>query len=170
MNGLVSSPFFVVRRVDLAKRSKKAQEAFDLALPVAKEMGYDLVDCEYKKEGQDLFLRLFIDKKGGVGLDDCEAFSAAVDPIIDSGMQSDADYFEVSSPGLTRPLETIEDYVRYEGEKLDITLFAARDGVKNFTSVLKSYSGDRVVLEAENGTEYDLALSDIAKAVRHIDF
>lgn len=154
----------------MAKRSKKAQEAFDLALPVAKQMGYDLVDCEYKKEGKDLYLRLFIDKKGGVGLDDCEAFSAAVDPVIDSGMHSDADYFEVSSPGLTRPLETVEDYVRYAEEKIDITLYAAREGVKEFTGFLKTHGEYSVVFESEDGKEYDLALSDIAKAVRHIDF
>ncbi len=154
----------------MGKRSKKAQEAFDLALPVAQQMGYDLVDCEYKKEGQGIYLRLFIDKKGGVGIDDCEAFSSAVDPVIDSGMHSDADFFEVSSPGLTRPLETIADYVRYEGEKLDITLYVARDGVKDFTGVLAGHGEDNVVIKAADGTEYDLALSDIAKAVRHIDF
>ena len=155
----------------MGKRSKIAQQAFDIALPVAEKMGYDLVDAEYKKEGTAMFLRLYIDKRGGVNSDDCEAFSKEVDPLIDAGTDSDADYFEVSSPGLTRPLETIRDYVRYQGEKLDVKLFAqAPNGAKSFTAEIVSAEGDKVVLRGEDGTEYELGLGDISSAVRHIDF
>ena len=87
----------------MGKRSKIAQEAYDIAFPVAEQMGYDLVDAEYKKEGKDVFLRLFIDKRGGVSIDDCEAFTRTIDPIFDEKLKHDADYFEVSSPGLLRP-------------------------------------------------------------------
>ena len=66
----------------MAKRSKIAQEAYDIAKPEAEKLGFDLVDAEYKKEGQDMFLRLFIDSKGGISIDDCEAFSKVIDPIL----------------------------------------------------------------------------------------
>ena len=155
----------------MGKRSKIAQQAFDIAKPVAERMGYDLVDAEYKKEGSSMFLRLFIDKRGGVNSDDCEAFSKEVDPLIDAGTDSDADYFEVSSPGLTRPLETMQDYARYQGEKLDVKLFKKpEDGAKSFTAEIVSAEGDKVVLKAEDGNEYELGLGDISSAVRHIDF
>ena len=82
----------------------------------------------------------------------------------------DYDYFEVSSPGLTRPLETTADYLRYMGETLDVSLYAPIDGVKEFSCVCEDAAEDKVKLKASNGTEYELALSDIAKAVRHIEF
>jgi len=146
----------------MAKRSKIAQQAYDVALPIAEEQGIDLVDCEYKKEGQKTFLRLYIDKKGGVSLDDCERFHVAVEPLIDEQVDADEDYFEVSSPGLTRPLEEIGDYIRYEGEKLDVTMYKEP---KKFTAGYR-VEGEMIVFD--NGVE--ASLQDIAKAVRHIDF
>ena len=146
----------------MAKRSKIAQQAYDVALPIAQEQGIDLVDCEYKKEGQKTFLRLFIDKKGGVSLDDCEKFHVAVEPLIDEQVESDEDYFEVSSPGLTRPLEEISDYIRYEGEQLDVTMYKEP---KKFTAGY-TVKGEEIVFE--NGVT--ATLQDIAKAIRHIEF
>ena len=155
----------------MAKRSKTAQEAYDIAKPEAEKMGFDLVDAEYKKEGQDMFLRLFIDRKGGISIDDCEAFSKVIDPILDEKLKCDADFFEVSSPGLTRPLDDISDYIRYEGEKIDISLFKADEtGSKKFTGTIISALDDTVVFKKEDDTEVKLALSDISKAIRHIDF
>ena len=155
----------------MAKRSKTAQEAYDIAKPEAEKMGYDLVDAEYKKEGQSMFLRLFIDRKGGISIDDCEAFSKVIDPIFDERLNCDADYFEVSSPGLTRPLDDISDYQRYEGEKIDVNLFKADEsGVKSFTGKIISAGDGSVVFEKEDGTSSELKIEDISKAVRHIDF
>lgn len=153
----------------MKKRSKKAQQAYDIVLPLAKSMGYDLVDVEYAKEGQKMFMTVYIDKRGGITSDDCEAFSKEADPLIDAGMDSDADYFVVSSPGLTRPLDTIEDYVRYQDEKLDVKLFAAKDGVKDFTGTIAGVEGEDITFDTEDG-ELTLNLKDIAKAVRHIEF
>ena len=155
----------------MAKRSKTAQEAYDIAKPEAEKMGYDLVDAEYKKEGQSMFLRLFIDRKGGISIDDCEAFSKVIDPIFDERLNCDADYFEVSSPGLTRPLDDISDYQRYEGEKIDVSLFKADEsGAKSFTGKIISAGDGSVVFEKEDGTSSELKIEDISKAVRHIDF
>jgi len=154
----------------MAKRSKIAQAAFDIAEPVAREMGLDLVDAEYKKEGQSLFLRLFIDKKGGLGIDDCENFSRTIDPILDEKLAHDADYFEVSSPGLTRPLSGPADYRRYEGEKLDVSLFKELNGTKSITGVIAGSDDEKVTLKTEDGETVDISYQDISKAVRHIDF
>ena len=153
----------------MAKRSKTAQAAFDLAEPVANQMGFDLVDAEYKKEGQYTFLRLFIDKKGGIGIEDCELFSQTIDPVFDEKLKHDADYFEVSSPGLTRPLETDRDYKRYEGELIDVSLFKEQDGLKQFTGKIASVSESDVTFEVEEET-ITVEYKDISKAVRHIDF
>ena len=157
----------------MAKRSKIAQAAFELAEPVAKEMGYDLVDAEYKKEGQDTFLRLFIDRKGGINVDDCENFSRVIDVIFDEKLTHDADYFEVSSPGLTRPLSDHADYLRYEGEKIDVNLFAEIEGMKTFVGLIKSSDKDAVTFEVEEKKTTKIVTveyKNISKAVRHIEF
>ena len=154
----------------MGKRSKIAQEAYDIAFPVAEQMGYDLVDAEYKKEGKDVCLRLFIDKRGGVSIDDCEAFTRTIDPIFDEKLKHDADYFEVSSPGLLRPLETKSDYLRYMDETLEISLFAEKDGLKQFNGKTLDADDSGVTLEIEGGGEIRLEYKEIAKAVRHIEF
>jgi ribosome maturation factor RimP len=156
--------------MELAKRSKVAQEAFELAEPVVAELGFDLVDCSYVKESRGMVLTLYIDKRGGVGIDDCETVSRAVDPIFDGQPSIDPDFFEVSSPGLTRPLETEKDYNRYSGEKVDVSLYKPLEGKKSFTAVIKGADGDEATFVFDNGEELTLGFEDIAKAVRHIDF
>ena len=154
----------------MAGRGKTAQAAFDIAQPIAEQMGLELVDAEYKKEGKDTFLRLYIDRKGGLGIDDCEEFSRTIDPILDEKLKHDADYFEVSSPGLTRPLTTPADYRRYEGEKLDVTLFKPIEDSKNLTASIKNGGDTEVTLIREDGSEITIEYKEIAKAVRHIEF
>lgn len=154
----------------MAGRSKIAQQAFEIAQPVAERMGLELVDAEYKKEGQSTFLRLFIDKKGGLGIDDCETFSREIDPILDEKLVHDADYFEVSSPGLTRPLTTAADYRRYEGEALDVALFAEKEGSKNHTGVIVSSDEQSVTIRTADDKELTFGYKEISKAVRHIVF
>ena len=154
----------------MVKRSKVAQEAFELAEPVVAELGFDLVDCSYVKESRGMVLTLYIDKRGGVGIDDCETVSRAVDPIFDGQPSIDPDFFEVSSPGLTRPLETEKDYNRYSGEKVDVSLYKPLEGKKSFTAVIKGADGDKATFVFDNGEELTLGFEDIAKAVRHIDF
>ncbi|MBR2295248.1 MAG: ribosome maturation factor RimP [Clostridiales bacterium] len=154
----------------MAKRSKIAQEAYDIAKPYAEEMGLDLVDAEYKKEGQSMFLRLFVDKKGGLSIDDCENFSRIIDPVFDEKLEHDADYFEVSSPGLTRPLSDASDYKRYEGELLDVNLFKEMDGAKSLTGKIVKGGDGNVTLQKDDGTEVTIDYKDISKAVRHIVF
>ncbi len=154
----------------MAGRSKIAAEAFEIAQPVAKEMGFDLVDAEYKKEGQSIYLRLFIDKKGGISIDECELFSKVIDPIFDEKLKNDADFFEVSSPGLTRPLQTKEDFLRCLGQKADVSLFKEVDGTKNFTAVISGVEDDEVIFEKDSKTSSRMKLEELARVVLHIDF
>ena len=161
----------------MAKRSKIAQAAYDIAKPEAEKLGLDLVDAEFKKEGQKTFLRLFIDKKGGLNIDDCEIFSKLIDPILDEKLKHDADYFEVSSPGLTRPLTEEADFRRYSDELIEVSLFKEVDNIKNFLGKIIEVTDSDVLFEYEEvkGKEKEtkqirLKYEELARAVRHIEF
>lgn len=153
----------------MAARSKIAQAAYDLAEPVASEMGLDLVDVEYKKEGSAYFLRIYADRKGGITIDECEKMSKVLDPIFDRELSADPDYFEVSSPGLTRPLKTRKDFLRCIGEEIDVRFFESREKGKVIKGIILDASEDSLVLDA-GGTEETYLLSKIASAKRIIRF
>jgi ribosome maturation factor RimP len=148
--------------VDIPERVKQIAE------PKAEELGLELIDCEYKKEGGRRVLRLYIDKKGGVGLDDCEAVSRSVEPVLDSEDFIDEAYtFEVSSPGLDRPLKTDRDFVRYEGEDVEVGLYAAIDGKKKFTGKLIGRKDGVVSIDC-GGQTLEFQQKDISKVKRTI--
>ena len=148
--------------MDIPERVKQIAE------PKAEELGLELIDCEYKKEGGRRVLRLYIDKKGGVGLDDCEAVSRSVEPVLDSEDFIDEAYtFEVSSPGLDRPLKTDKDFVRYEGEDVEVGLYAAIDGKKKFTGKLIGRKDGVVSIDC-GGQTLEFQQKDISKVKRTI--
>ena len=151
----------------MAGRSKVAQEAFDIAEPIVKALGFDLVDCEYKKEGQYYFLRIFIDKRGGIGIDDCEIVSREVDKALEGKLHADPDYFEVSSPGATRPFSSLSDYVRHQGEEIEVSLFSAIDGSKHLEGIIDQATEEKLVLDTGN-EKIELEWDKIAKAQRTI--
>lgn len=153
----------------MAGRSKVAQEAFDIAEPIVKELGFDLVDCEYKKEGQYYFLRIFIDKRGGIGIDDCEIVSREVDKALEGKLHADPDYFEVSSPGATRPFSSLSDYVRHQGEEIEVSLFSAIDGSKHLEGIIDQATEEKLVLDT-GSEKIVLEWDKIAKAQRTIRF
>ncbi len=153
----------------MAGRSKVAQEAFDIAEPIVKELGFDLVDCEYKKEGQYYFLRIFIDKRGGIGIDDCEIVSREVDKALEGKLHADPDYFEVSSPGATRPFSSLSDYVRHQGEEIEVSLFSAVDGSKHLEGIIDQATEEKLVLDT-GSEKIELEWDKIAKAQRTIRF
>lgn len=145
-----------------------AERVKQIAGPKAEELGLELIDCEYKKEGGRRVLRLYIDKKGGVGLDDCEAVSRSVEPVLDSEDFIDEAYtFEVSSPGLDRPLKTDSDFVRYEGEDVEVGLYAAIDGKKKFTGKLIGRKDGVVSIDC-GGQTLEFQQKDISKVKRTI--
>ena len=111
----------------------------------------ELFDVDYVKEGQDWYLRVYIDKEGGVTIDDCQAVSRAFNEILDKeNYISDQYIFEVSSPGLTRPLKKEKDYEKSIGRLIDIRLYKPVEGKKEYTGVLKEYNKDVIMIEADN--------------------
>ena len=118
---------------------------------VFEELGYELVDVEYVKEGSGMSLIFTIDKDGGVNIDDCEVVSKKIDPILDElNPTGDKPYtLVVSSPGLDRPLKSDRDLNRGLGKEVDLTLFAKLDGKKVFTGLLNSFDEKTVTLDIE---------------------
>lgn len=153
----------------MATRSKTAQSAFDIAEPLVTQMGLDLVDVEYKKEGNAYFLRVFVDRKGGITIDECEKVSKVLNPIFDQHLSADPDYFEVSSPGLTRPLKTKRDFLRCIDQEVEVKFFRARENKKITTGVIKEIRDDELILETEEKTDA-IPLPEIASAKRVIRF
>ncbi len=113
------------------------------------EMGYELVDVEYVKEGSGMSLIFTIDKEDGVNVDDCELVSKKLDPILDEINPTDDQPYTlvVSSPGLDRPLKTDRDFQRNLGKEVEVSLFAKVDGKKKFEGVLEDFDQKQVKLK-----------------------
>ena len=133
-----------------------------LARPVVEANGCSLWDVEYVKEAGSWYLRLYIDKEGGVSIDDCEAVSRAVDPLLDEADPiPDAYTFEVSSAGAERSLKRPSDFERFLGSFVEVRLYKARDGVKEFTGDLAGYEDGAVTIE-QNGRRVTFAKGEVA--------
>ena len=153
----------------MAARSHIAQRAYDLVLSTVNELGYDLVDVEYKKEGKAFFLRIYIDKRGGISTDDCETVSKTVDPVLDAKLGVIPDYLEVSSPGLTRPLTTSADLVRHQGEEVEVTLYHVMNGVKQLTGIISQVQEEYLTI-CVDGSDSLIPRESIAMVKRTIHF
>ena len=127
----------------------------------------ELVDVEYVKE-RDWYLRVFIDKAGGIEIDDCQALSERLEKVLDEkDIIRDSYILEVSSPGLDRQLRKPRDFVREQGKKVDVTLYAPVDGTKEFTGVLEGYDED-VKTVTIDGKAWPLEKISVIRL--HIDF
>ena len=124
---------------------KVTEQVAAFAEPIVKERGCELWDVEYVREGSEYFLRLYLDKEGGVDINDCEAVSRAVDPILDEKDPIPDKYFlEVSSPGIDRPLKKDKDFKAAYGTKVDIMFFAPWEGLKSLVGVLEAHDDEAV--------------------------
>ncbi|PKM50735.1 MAG: ribosome maturation factor RimP [Firmicutes bacterium HGW-Firmicutes-7] len=120
--------------------------------PILQQNNYELVDVEYVKEAGTWYLRIYIDKEGGVTVDDCEVVSRALDVEIDKKDPIKDPYIlEVSSPGLSRPLKKDKDFTRSIGKAVEIKLYKAAKNEKEFVGTLKSFDSDQVVISNEEG-------------------
>ena len=129
----------------------------------------ELVDVEYVRE-RNWYLRVFIDKQGGVDLEDCQAVSEKLSKILDEKDPISDNYLlEVSSPGLDRVLKKEKDFIRYQGRNVDIHFFKPHNGTKLLTAVLKGREGD-VLTVSHDETEETLDMKDISQIRLHIDF
>ena len=123
----------------MAKKELYEQKTEALLLPMMEEHQFELVDVEYVKEGSNWYLRAYIDKEGGIAVDDCEVISRALsDRMDEEDFIEEAYILEVSSPGLGRPLKKDKDLERSLGESVDVKLFRAMDRQKEFTGILKA--------------------------------
>ena len=125
----------------------------ELAAPVAAEFGCELWDVEYVREGSEYFLRLYIDKEGGVDIDDCEAISRAMDPILDEKDPVPGSYhFEVCSAGLERALKRPGDFERFMGSPITVRLYRPYNGLKELPCVLRGYEDGKLTVESGKET------------------
>lgn len=112
------------------------------------ELGYELYDVEYAKEGKDYFLRIFINKNEGIDLNDCEKVNDAVNPILDAADYIKEQYFlEISSPGIERTLRKDKHLKQNIGEKVEIKLFKPINKQKNIIGILKDYNAEQIEIE-----------------------
>ena len=147
------------------------QQTEDILLPIVEEYGFELVDVEYVKEGGTWYLRTYIDKEGGISIDDCEKVSRRLSDILDEKDYIDDTYImEVSSPGLGRPLKKEKDFKRSLGKEVDIRTYRMIDKQKEFTGILKDYDKDTVTIELENETLKTFEKGDIALIRLAFDF
>ena len=127
---------------------KLTEQIFALAEPVVAAQGCTIWDVEYVREGSDWFLRIYIDKDGGVDISDCEAISRAMDPILDEKDPIPTSYtFEVCSAGLERVLKRPGDFEKFLGADVLVRLYRPKDGAKEFPGVLRGYEDGRVTID-----------------------
>lgn len=152
------------------KQTVEARTA-EIAEPLIADMGMELVDVEFLHERDSWILRLFIDRPGGVGLEDCEAVSRAVETPLDVEDIVERTYhLEVSSPGLERPLKKPEHFRRAEGRVVRVKTFAplGEPPRRNFRGLLAAVADDGVTVDVEGAGSFRIPFRDIAKA--NLDF
>lgn len=155
----------------MSRREEYEQKTEKLLEPIVSGFGFELVDVEYVKEGGNWYLRAYIDKPGGITVDDCEAVSRQFSDILDKEDYIEDSYvFEVSSPGLGRPLKKEKDFKRSIGEEVEIRTYRAIDRQKEFVGILKSYDADTVTITYEDDTEQTFERSNIALIRLALDF
>jgi ribosome maturation factor RimP len=151
------------------KFEKLLQEVREIIEPILESQGFELVDLEYQRESQGWVLRIYLDREGGVSLDDCAGVSHEVGAILEvKDLIPSAYILEVSSPGLTRPLKKPEDFNRFRNQMVKIKLCEPLEGRRNFKGTLLGLEGDRVRVEVEQRV-YELPLQRITKANLEID-
>ena len=132
---------------------KITEQVARFAEPVVQAHGCSLWDVEYVREGTEYFLRLYIDKEGGVDITDCEVISRAVDPILDEKDPIPESYhFEVCSAGLERALKRPGDFEQFMGSPVTVKLYRPRNGLKELPGVLRGYEDGRVTVECGDET------------------
>ena len=147
----------------MSKREQYEQMTEELILPIIESNGFELVDVEYVKEAGTWYLRAYIDKPGGITVDDCEIVSRTFSDILDEKDYIEDTYiFEVSSPGLGRPLKKEKDFARSIGEEVEIRTYRAIDKQKEFIGILIEYDKDTVTIEYEDETTQIFERNDIA--------
>ena len=149
---------------------KITEQVADFVTPIVEENGCKLWDVEYVREGSERFLRLYIDKTGGVSIDDCEAIARAVDPILDEKDPIPESYhFEVCSAGLERALKRPSDFQQFMNEPVLVKLYRPRNGLKEIPGILRGYEDGCVTVEAGKET-ITFTKSEVALVRLRVEF
>lgn len=132
----------------MSKRETYETRTEELITPILDRMNFELVDVEYVKEGGTWYLRAYIDKEGGITVNDCEAVAREMNEILDrEDFVEDSYVFEVSSPGLGRPLKKEKDYIRSMGKEVEIRTYRAINREKEFYGILSAYDENTVTIK-----------------------
>ena len=155
----------------MARREEYESKVEAWLLPLLEKNQFELVDVEYVREAEIWYLRAYIDKEGGITVDDCEVVSRELGDWLDQkDFIEDSYILEVSSPGLGRPLKKEKDFARSLGKDVEVRLYRPINKQKEFTGTLKAYDADTVTLSMEDGNDLALAKSDIALIRLAFDF
>lgn len=147
----------------MAKDSNTVAAVRAIAEPIAEKLGLQIWDIRFLKEGTGWFLRIFIDKDGGVGIDDCVEMSRALnDPLDEADLIEQAYCLEVSSPGVERELVRDEHFQKYIGEKVKLKTIRPVDGKREFSGVLESYDGGLVTVRFEDESGLSLSKKEMS--------
>lgn len=148
--------------------SKITDRVTQLALPIVEQEGCSLWDVEYVREAGTWYLRIYIDKDGGVGIEDCERISRALDPILDEADPIPDSYvFEVGSAGIERELKRPSDFERYMGSEVELRLYQPYEGSKVFVGALTAYN-DGAVSISVGGRELSFTKAQTAQVKLHV--
>ncbi len=155
----------------MSKREIYEAKAEELVLPLVEANNFELVDVEYVKEAGTWYLRIYIDKEGGININDCELVSRAFSEILDKEDPiEDAYILEVSSPGLGRPLKKDKDFQRNLGEEVEVRTYKPINKQKEFVALLDAWDKETVTLQLESGEMMTIARADIALIRQYIEF
>ena len=155
----------------LSKREDFEQRTEELLIPILEKYEFELVDVEYVKEAGTWYLRAYIDKPGGIAINDCEVVSRELSDLLDQKDFIDDSYIlEVSSPGLGRPLKKERDFARSIGAEVEIRTYRMVEGRKEFTGVLEEYDSESVTVSYEDGTKQNFDRKEITLIRLAFDF
>ena len=155
----------------MTKREEYEQKTEKLLEPIMEANHFELVDVEYVKEGGSWYLRAYIDKPGGITVDDCEIVNRALGDLLDRDDFIEESYIlEVSSPGLGRPLKKERDFERSRGEEVEIRTYRMVEKQKEFRGILKAWDKETVMIEEEEGQERVFERENIALIRLAFDF
>ena len=154
------------------KKSEIEAKTEAILQPICEKFGVRIYDVEYVKEAGEWYLRAYIDKEGGITIDDCVDVSRRMNDLLDAEPEIGGDdgyIFEVSSPGLGRVLKKDKHFEKAIGEDVDIKTYKPVNGSKEFTGTLKAFDKDTLTIEFEDGTEI-FSRADVAQVRLSIDF
>lgn len=142
----------------------------ELLVPILEEFKFNLWDVEYVKEGSEYYLRAYIDKEGGITIDDCVDVSRRLSDKLDEDDFIEGEYIlEVSSPGLGRTLKRDRDFENSIGREIDLKLYKAVNGEKEFTGILKAYDKEKIIADLDS-EEKEFMRSELASVKLHVEF